>query len=223
MINFETLYYKAIKRYCSSASCPLKQFIVKADNNLSPLSKDEVVISKAIKKAHSQHHYFQDINHRKILNQNVIDEKALKEIDDEFLEITPMSEESIFYRGIGKLLDNPKTLEYDIIDKANIGDIIQPFPGYAYTATRDNYTFASRYAWTGDPNKAKAMLLEIHTPKGAKISVNREHGGEGVFPRNAKYRVISKTNVEVKNHPMLVEDCGETFPRQHIILEYIPE
>ena len=107
--------------------------------------------------------------------------------------------------------------------KANIGDIIQPFPGYAYTATRDNYTFASRYAWTGDPNKAKAMLLEIHTPKGAKISVNREHGGEGVFPRNAKYRVISKTNVEVKNHPMLVEDCGETFPRQHIILEYIPE
>ena len=50
MINFENLYYKAIKRYCSSASCPLKQFIVKADNNLSPLSKDEVVISKAIKK-----------------------------------------------------------------------------------------------------------------------------------------------------------------------------
>ena len=56
MINFENLYYKAIKRYCSSASCPLKQFIVKADNNLSPLSKDEVVISKAIKKW-SQNHF----------------------------------------------------------------------------------------------------------------------------------------------------------------------
>ena len=60
-------------------------------------------------------------NYQKILNQDIIDEKALKEIDDEFLEIAPMSEESIFYRGIGKLLDNPKTLEYDIIDKANIG------------------------------------------------------------------------------------------------------
>ena len=56
MINFENLYYKAIKRYCSSASCPLKQFIVKADNNLSPLSKDEVVISKAIKKEHRHLH-----------------------------------------------------------------------------------------------------------------------------------------------------------------------
>ena len=37
------------------------------------------------------------------------------------------------------------------------------------------------------------MMFKIKLPKGAKVSRNLEHGGEVVIPRNAEYRLISKT------------------------------
>ena len=35
-------------------------------------------------------------------------------------------------------------------------------------------------------------MMEIHVPKGVKISRNMEHGGEVVFPKGVEYRLISK-------------------------------
>lgn len=37
------------------------------------------------------------------------------------------------------------------------------------------------------------MMFKIKLPKGAKVSRNLEHGGEVVMPRNAEYRLLSKS------------------------------
>jgi len=51
-INFENLYFKAVKRYCKTATCPLKKLLQNVNTkNLSPLVKDEVAISKNSAKA----------------------------------------------------------------------------------------------------------------------------------------------------------------------------
>ena len=35
-------------------------------------------------------------------------------------------------------------------------------------------------------------MMEIHVPKGAKVSRNMEYGGGVIFQRGAEYRLISK-------------------------------
>ena len=41
-------------------------------------------------------------------------------------------------------------------------------------------------------------MYKIRIPKGAKVSRNLEHGGEVVMPRNAQYRIISKTTYDYR-------------------------
>ena len=60
-----------------------------------------------------------------------------------------------------------------------VGDIVVPDKGYAYAATTRDY--ANEYN--------SGVILSIRTPKGARIS---RAGDEAVFPRNAKYKILSK-------------------------------
>ena len=82
---------------------------------------------------------------------------------------------------------------------AKVGDIVIPDKGYAYYGFERE--LASRFC--GD----KLCMLEVITPKGAKISRNMEHGGEAVFPRNAEYKLLSIDKTPI----------GQT----RIVLEYI--
>ena len=96
-------------------------------------------------------------------------------LDNAFEKLVPLEKDCIFYRGILSSVI-PQVV------KANVGDIVVPDKGYAYTAF--NPSLAHTY---GD-----GTILTILTPKGAKISRNLDHCGEALFPRNAEYKVLSK-------------------------------
>lgn len=224
-IDFEKLYMQSIKKYCNSATvqdCPLKTLKGKKKT----IVVESIANTKEIKlesSVHSNHHNFQAVNWSMLSNGT--SEKELLALDNEFKHLKPLEQDTVFYRGTHRTVgeDRITNREYDTIWNAEVGDIIQPHSFYAYTGTQDNLRFVSRgYAYTGDPNKCRAMLIEIRTPKGSRISVNKEHGGEGVFPRNAKYRLISKETKIVNNPIAYIEGESPTYPREHVVLEYIP-
>ena len=118
---------------------------------------------------------------------------------------------------------NSQNNEYNIIWNAQVGDIIQPQCFYPYTSTKSGRHLAAKMAYTGDIKSSRAMLIKIRAPRGAKISINNEHSGEAVFPRNAKYRLISKETKVVDNPVAWCDGEAPTFPREEVVLEYIPD
>ena len=183
-----------------------------------------------LKEAHSFHHYFQSVNHKigTEMPEDVLVkfEKELAELDEEFKHLKPLEKEEKFWRAthlrlfcLGDSMNN----EYNIIWNAQVGDIIQPQCFYPYTSTHGGRHVAATMAYTGNINSARAMLMEIRAPKGSRISINDEHSGEAVFPRNAKFRLISKETKEVNNPIAWVDGEAPTFPREEVVLEYIPE
>ena len=110
-------------------------------------------------------------------NENCLRYNAeMKRIDKALQALPPLEKDCVFYRGIGERFIP------DSIINGKVGDIVVPDNGYAYTAF--NRELADRFG---------GHQYIIRTPKGAKVSRNMEHGGEAVFPRNAEYRIISKT------------------------------
>lgn len=110
-------------------------------------------------------------------NENYLRYNAeMKRIDKALQALPPLEKDCVFYRGIGEIFIP------DSIINGKVGDIVVPDNGYAYTAF--NRELADRFG---------GHQYIIRTPKGAKVSRNMEHGGEAVFPRNAEYRIISKT------------------------------
>lgn len=101
--------------------------------------------------------------------------KDMLQIDRQFNTLSPLEKDCIFYRGVGKKY-------IPTLINGKIGDIVVPDKAYAYTAF--NRVLASGFG--------NGTMLTIHTPKGAKISRNLEHGGEALFPRNAQYKLLSK-------------------------------
>lgn len=107
----------------------------------------------------------------------------IEDIDNDFKKLPPLEDDFVFYRGRGKHPCFPRFNEdFDIIEKAKIGENIVPDGAYSYGAFKKEVA----------ENWAKDMLCEIRVPKGARLSRNNEHGGEVLFPRGAKYRLISK-------------------------------
>ncbi len=109
-------------------------------------------------------------------------------LDDEFAKLPPLEDDFVFYRGRFK---NPEferfNEDFNIIEAAKAGDIIVPDRAYSYGAFKKELA----ENWSNGL-KEGSMIMEIHTPKGAKVSRNSEHGGEVVFPRGAEYRLVSK-------------------------------
>lgn len=101
--------------------------------------------------------------------------KQMLAYDAEMAALPPLEKDCIFHRGI-----ETKFVSGWINRK--VGDVVKPDKGYAYYAFgRD---LASKYGG--------GAILTVHTPKGARISRNLEHGGEALFPRNAEYKILSK-------------------------------
>ncbi len=99
----------------------------------------------------------------------------MRKIDKEMSELPPLEKDCVFYRGVGQK-DVPSIIN------GNIGDVVIPDNGYAYYGF--NRSLAAEFSG--------GVILEVKTPKGARISRNMEHDGEAVFPRNAEYKILSK-------------------------------
>lgn len=100
--------------------------------------------------------------------------EEMSKIDAELSALPPLEKDCIFYRGVSS-----KYIP-DIIN-GKIRDIVNPDKAYAYYAFEKN--LAKEFG---------GVILSVRTPKGAKISRNLEHEGEALFPRNAKYKILSK-------------------------------
>ena len=130
-------------------------------------------------------------------------EKSIAEIDKAFHKLPPLEKDCIVYRGRA---ENPifkeNNVDFEIIDKAKVGDIIIPDTAYSYCAFKKslaNYWGGprARMCSVSDDSPNRIMMMTIRIPKGAKVSRNLEHGGEIIMPRSAEYKVISK---EIKNN-----------------------
>ncbi len=122
--------------------------------------------------------------------------------DKEFRDVKPTESEIIGYRGRGKSFAEIFNVDFEIIKKANVGDVIIPDTGYSYFAY--NQELAEQF--TGG---AESIMYEVKIPAGSRVSRNLEHGGEILMPRGAKYKLISKD-----------KDFNNMT---HVVLEYIPE
>lgn len=110
-------------------------------------------------------------------------------IDKEFAKLSPLEKDCIVWRGRGEHpICKRFNEDFSIVDKAKVGDIIIPDKGYSYTG----FTKELASNWSC-PIEGKSIMYKIHLPKGARVSRNLEHGGEVVIPRNAEYKVLSKT------------------------------
>ena len=114
-------------------------------------------------------------------------------IDEAFSKLTPLEKDCIVYRG--RRFEGFKThdIDFSIIENAKVGDKIIPDTGYSYCGIMKE--LGERWASTGATNKS--ILYTIRLPKGAKVSrsygTSAAQGGEVLMPRNAEYRVVSKT------------------------------
>lgn len=132
-----------------------------------------------------------------IRQQQLLERRAeifedLKELDAKFEELPPLEQEYTFYRGRAESLITQWDTDFDIIEKANIGDVVVPDTAYSYTAFKRDIA----RTWGGAYSERRSMMYEIHTPKGAKISCTSEHSGEALFPRSAQYKLLSKTKAD---------------------------
>ncbi len=113
--------------------------------------------------------------------------ETVEELDADFAKLPPLEDNFTFYRGRTKHPVIERFNEdFNIIEAAKEGEIIVPDRAYSYGAF--NKSLAEH--WSG--GMGDTMMIEIRTPKGAKVSRNLEHGGEVVFPRGAEYRLLSK-------------------------------
>ncbi|MCQ2753911.1 MAG: hypothetical protein MJ231_02565 [bacterium] len=116
---------------------------------------------------------------------------AILKVDKEFAKIPPIETDCIVYRGrIEHPISEYFNEDFRIIDKAKIGDIIIPDSGYSYTASK--IELAEHF---GSSRSDRTMMLKIRLPKGAKVSQGdaKGLGIEVVMPRNAEYRLLSKS------------------------------
>lgn len=123
-------------------------------------------------------------------------EERMAEIDKEFEQLPPLEKDCIVYRGRA---ENPIikrcNKDFEIMEKAKVGDVIIPDTGYSYTAF--HYDVANNWCQGGrmtdmDNNPLRTIMYKIRLPKGAKVSRNLEHRGEVVMPRSAQYKILDK-------------------------------
>jgi len=131
-------------------------------------------------------------------------EKTMKEADLAFKKLIPTEKDIICYRGRS---ENPlpscqaQNVDFDIIGKAKVGDVIVPDTAYSYAAFHKSLAnnwggIGARCSYIEPGESNRLMMMTLRIPKGARVSRNLEHGGEIVMPRGAEYRVISKETKE---------------------------
>ena len=118
---------------------------------------------------------------------------------DKVIELSePLETGQTFYRGVssvGKVSGSCEELNDAFIDRlinSEIGDIISD-KGYSYFST--NADTLEIYA--NNKGKKNARMI-IQVPKGAKVKLGKnalKDGKEGIFPRNAQFRIIEKAKM----------------------------
>lgn len=111
-----------------------------------------------------------------------------------FLRLEPQPYNSVAFRGRQRRIGEQLGSDFDIIEKAQVGDEIVPTRGFAYAAHHKFGThqyMGSPFDYNGNI-KFEPMLIEYRIPKGSQVSSNMEHGGEVVFPALSKYKLVSK-------------------------------
>lgn len=142
-----------------------------------------------------------------------------------FLELEPQPYASTAYRGRSRKIGTQLGSDFDIIEKAHIGDEIVPTGGFAYAA---HHKFGA-YQYMGSPYdylgniKFEPILIEYKIPKGAQVSSNMEHGGEVVFPALSKFKLVSKETKLIERLDYTTGNPIGSYPYKHVILEYIPD
>lgn len=115
---------------------------------------------------------------------------VIREVDKEFAKLPPLEKDCIVYRGrVEHPVFKSSNKDFEIIEKAKVGDKIIPDTAYSYTAF-DRY-LAEHWGIPASES-SKSIMYTIRLPQGAKVSRNLEHGGEVVIPRGAEYKVVSK-------------------------------
>lgn len=113
-------------------------------------------------------------------------------MDESLSKMPPLEKDCIVYRGIHRILKSKKEKAeiFRIFDDCKPGDIITPDSGYSYCAFKKSKT----NGFGGVSSEVYGTYSQtIRLPKGAKVSRSGLHEGEVLMPRNAEYRVISKT------------------------------
>ncbi len=141
-----------------------------------------------------------------------------------FTKLTPQPRDCVAYRGVNRRIGAPRQ-DYDVINSANVGDIIIPTRGYAYAA---HYKLGAKQymgsAYNIEGQKVlDPMLIEYRIPKGSQISSNMEHGGEVVFPALSKFKLISREDRLIEKLDYHTGTVIGSEPYKRVILEYIPE
>ena len=145
-------------------------------------------------------------------------EKLMEKLDKEFEQLPPLEHDCVVYKGLSEqdpnsmIKGDTQNKPFELMEKANVNDIVVPDTAYTYTA----FNRSTAEAWGGEGarhlgrngKEFRIMMYEIYIPKGAKVSRNMEHNGEVLMPRGAKYKIINKKIL--KNGDM------------EIGLEYIP-
>ena len=118
---------------------------------------------------------------------------------DKVIELSePLETGQTFYRGVssvGKVSGSCEELNDAFIDRlinSETGDIISD-KGYSYFST--NADTLEIYA--NNKGKKNARMI-IQVPKGAKVKLGKnalKDGKEGIFPRNAQFKVIEKAKM----------------------------
>lgn len=128
-------------------------------------------------------------------------EKLMKKMDEEFEQLPPIEHDCIVYKGAAENGISKKSNRIiEVIDNAEVGDIVVPDTAYTYTAFERSIAECwggegARHVSTKD-KPLRVMMCEIHLPKGAKVSRNWEHKGEVLMPRGAQYKVLDKKVAE---------------------------
>ena len=113
--------------------------------------------------------------------------------DEAFSKLPPLEKDCIVYRVRIQQSSKSRNVDFDIIENAKIGDRIIPDTGYSYCGI--DKSLAEYWGNTCLIDR-KTIMYTIRLPMGAKVSRNLEHGeygGEILMPRNAEYKVVSKT------------------------------
>lgn len=136
--------------------------------------------------------------------------KYMDKVDTSFENLKPLEKRCVGYRG---RTENPlfksANKDFDIVDKAKVGDVIVPDKGYSYAAfdrsLADNWGGPGAVMTDRHGKPTRQIMYTMYYPEGAKVSCNLEHGGEIVAPRGAAYKVLSKETDKQGNIEIAME------------------
>lgn len=147
------------------------------------------------------------------------------DVNSDFLKLEPQPYACTAYRGRSRRIGTQLGSDFDIIEKAKIGDEIVPTGGFAYAAHHKFGTYqymGSPYDYLGN-TKFEPMMIEYRIPKGAQVSSNMEHDGEVVFPALSKFKLVSKETRLIEQLDYKTGNPIGSYPYKHVVLEYIPD